>query len=53
LYIAAGQGSNGKHSLVVVLDDGDDKAELENSPLPEFDQKGAGEILTAGVWEKH
>ena len=34
--------------LVVVLDDGDDKAELESRPMPEFDLRGAGEKYDCG-----
>jgi hypothetical protein len=51
LYIAAGQDSDGNYSLVVVLDDGNNKSKLEESPMPEFDLRGAGEIMTAGVWK--
>ena len=53
LYIAAGQDLNGNYSLVVVLADGNNKSELEELPMPEFDLRGAGEIMTAGVWKKH
>ncbi len=51
-YIAAGEEPDEHISLVVVLEDGPDKSSLENSPMPDFDQKGAGEILTEGVWSK-
>jgi hypothetical protein len=52
-YIGGGFESDGRLEFVVVLDEGNDKATLENSPMPEFDQKGTGEILTAGVWKKY
>ena len=49
-YIETGKETDGHLSLVVVLEDGYDKARLEETPMPSFDQRGATEILTAGVW---
>lgn len=49
-YIETGEEPDGHLSLVVVLEDGYDKARLEETPMPPFDQRGATEILTAGVW---
>jgi len=43
LYIETGEKSDG---LVVVLEDGYDKARLEETSMPPFDQRGATEILT-------
>lgn len=51
-YIGTGEEADGRVELIVVLAEGDDKAQLEKSPMPSFNQKGAGEILTAGVWRK-
>jgi hypothetical protein len=50
-YVGGGFEEDGSLSLVMVLDDGDDKAKLENSPMPEFNQMGLEATLTAGVWK--
>ena len=52
-YIGGGMEPNGNLAFVVVLDDGNDKARLEASLMPEFDMKGMGNILTAGIWEQY
>jgi hypothetical protein len=49
-YIGVGEEQDGHLSLVVVLEDGYDKERLEEMAMPSFDQRGASEILTAGVW---
>ena len=43
-------GDSWRFCLVIVLVDGNDKAKLESTPMPDFDHKGFGQFLTAGVW---
>ena len=49
-YIGAGRQLDGRFCLVIVLVDGNDKAKLESTPMPDFDHRGFGQFLTAGVW---
>ena len=42
MYIGGGEDSEGNIELVVVLAEGDTKAELEDLPKPEFELRGAG-----------
>ena len=51
-YIETGEEPDGHISLVVVLEDEFDKSSLEKMPMPDFDLRGAGEIMTEGVWPK-
>jgi hypothetical protein len=39
-YLGAGRQLDGMLCLVLVLDDGNNKAKLENSAMPEFNQRG-------------
>ena len=52
MYIGGGEDLKGNIDLVVVLDEADTRAELEGRPMPDFDLRGADEIMTEGVWEK-
>ena len=51
-YIETGEEPDGHISFVVVLEDEFDKSSLEKMPMPDFDLRGAGEIMTEGVWPK-
>lgn len=50
LYKGGGEDPEGRIVFVVVLAEGESKAELEAMAMPEFDMRGLEKILTEGVW---
>jgi hypothetical protein len=54
-YIGAGFEENGDMVLVIVMDDGWDKVELQNKEMPVCDRmlaQAAERVLTSGIWRR-